>query len=49
MEIYGGMQCMILSKKILERSIEGMRKTKGCMCIEYPKWKRLYHHFNMNL
>jgi hypothetical protein len=49
MQIYGGMQCRILSRKILQRSIEGMREMKGYTCIEYLIWKRSYHHFSMNL
>jgi hypothetical protein len=36
-------------KKILKRSIDGMREMKGYACIEYLRWKRSYHYFNMNL
>ncbi len=47
-KICGGMQCRILFRKILERFVEGMREMKGYTCIKYLRWKRSYHHFNMN-
>ncbi len=42
-------EVQILSRKILERYVEGMKEMKGYTCIEYFRWERSYHHFSMNL
>jgi hypothetical protein len=47
MQICGGMQCRILSKKMLERFVEGMKEMKGYT--RYFRWKRSCQHLNMNL
>jgi hypothetical protein len=39
---------MILSKKILERFVEGMKEMKCYTSIKYLRWKGSNHHFNMN-
>ncbi len=47
MQIFGGMQYMILFKRILKRFVGGIQ-VKGCTCMGYLRWKRSCQHLNIN-